>query len=305
MLFYLPWWFFQVRFLGKKKPLQTVLFINNQCNLKCKHCAVYVQSNPVQKSYQQIREELEYSYRLGARFVDFEGGEPTLWKRKNTEYAENENNIEALNSLCRLAKEIGFYSTTITTNAQLPFAGLEADLIWVSLDGVGDYHDDIRGKGTFEHLKTNIETARHSALNVNMVINSRNYASVEQTIKFVKQSPHLQYISLNFHTPIGNNDDLFLDWKQRRTVIDLIINMKRDGYPIMNSVSGLKRMKDLQFKKRCWITNFIMADGIRYSECQGKTANVCDRCGFSMSGEMSSVFNFKLDTIWAGWKLRG
>jgi hypothetical protein len=32
--------------------------------------------------------------------------------------------------------------------------------------------------------------------------------------------------------------------------------------------------------------------------------NICDECGLCMAGEMNSVFNFKLDTIFAGLKLR-
>jgi hypothetical protein len=32
----------------------------------------------------------------------------------------------------------------------------EADSIWVSLDGLGQYHDDIRGKGVFERLVKHI-----------------------------------------------------------------------------------------------------------------------------------------------------
>lgn len=293
-LFYLPFWFFKAKFLGAKNPLQTVLFISDKCNLACKHCTIYQLKNPHIKTYEQIKEELLYSYRLGSRFVDFEGGEPTLWRDGDKD----------LNSLIRLSKAIGFFSATITTNAQLPFSGSEADSIWVSLDGLGDYHDEIRGKGSFDRLVKNIATANHPHLSVNMVINAKNYHSVEETIEFAKKTPHIQSISLNFHTPYEGTEYLFLDWEKRSRIIDLIIEKKRNGYPVMNSISGLKLMKHNRFKKQCWVTNFILSDGLRLTECQGKTAGICDRCGLSMAGEMHSVFNLKPDTIFAGMKLR-
>jgi MoaA/NifB/PqqE/SkfB family radical SAM enzyme len=293
-LLYLPFWFFNARFLGAKRPLQTVLFVSDKCNLACKHCTVYQLKNPNIKTYEQIRVELERSYRLGSRFVDFEGGEPTLWRDGDRD----------LNSLIRLAKETGYYSTTITTNAQLPFAGSEADSIWVSLDGLGKYHDAIRGRGTFDRLVKNIETARHPHLSVNMVVNALNYESVEETIEFAKKNPHIRMISLNFHTPYEGTEELFLDWNQRADIIDLIIRKKKTGYPIMNSISGLKLMKHNRFNKQCWVSDFVLADGTYLPECPGSLAGVCDRCGFSMAGEMYSVMHLKPDTILAGMKLR-
>jgi hypothetical protein len=52
------------------------------------------------------------------------------------------------------------------------------------------------------------------------------------------------------------------------------------------------------------MANFVMADGKRLPECQGKEANLCDRCGFCMAGEMASVMGMKLETLLAGLKLR-
>ncbi|MDR1406651.1 MAG: radical SAM protein [Tannerella sp.] len=293
-LLYLPVWFLKARCFGARKPLQTVLFISDRCNLACRHCTIYQSKNPRVKTFEQIREELEYSYRLGSRFVDFEGGEPTLWREGDRD----------LNSLIRLSKAIGFYSATITTNAQMPFAGSEADSIWVSLDGLGGFHDEIRGKGAFDRLVKNIATAGHPRLSVNMVINARNFTSVEETIEFARDNPRIQSISLNFHTPYAGTEYLFLDWGRRAEVIDLIIGKKKAGYPVMNSISGLKLMKHNRFRKQCWVSNFIMADGARLTECQGKTAGICDRCGLSMAGEMHAVFSLKPDTLFAGIKLR-
>jgi MoaA/NifB/PqqE/SkfB family radical SAM enzyme len=293
-LLYLPLWFFNIRFLSAKKPLQTVLFVSDKCNLACKHCTVYQSETTNTKTYQQIGLELERSYRLGSRFVDFEGGEPTLWRDGDKD----------LNSLIRLAKKTGYYSATITTNAQLPFTGSEADSIWVSLDGIGEYHDAIRGQGAFDRLVKNIATAHHPHLSVNMVINSLNYASIEETIEFAKNNPHIRMISLNFHTPYKGTEDLFLDWDKRAQAIDLIIRKKKTGYPIMNSVSGLRMMKHNKFKKQCWISDFVLPDGTYLPECPGSAAGICDRCGFSMAGEMYSIMHFRPDTVMAGIKLR-
>ena len=294
-LLYLPLWFFKAKFLGKRSPLQTVVFISDRCNLKCKHCNIYAKGAFITKSYEQIKEELEYSYKLGSRFVDFEGGEPTLWIDE-----EGRN----LNSLIRLAKEMGFFSATVTTNAVKPFGDSEADSIWVSLDGLGKYHDAIRGEGVFDRLVENIAKSGYKNLSVNMVVNSINYKSLDETIEFVKNNPHIKSISINFHTPYEGTEGLMLDWDKRIEAIDKVISYKRKGYPIMNSVSGLKLMRHNKFKKYCWVSNFILVDGTRLEECAGSLAGVCDRCGFCMAGEMHSVMTLKPDTIFAGLKLR-
>ncbi len=294
MFFYLPYWFFQVRFLGKRKPLQTVLFISDECNLSCKHCTIFNNLNPTVKSIDQIRDDLLYSYKLGSRFIDFEGGEPMIWRDGDKD----------INNLIALAKEIGFFSTTVTTNAQIDFKNCAADSIWVSMDGIGKYHDNIRGEGTFAKLEKNIANSNHKALSVNMVINSQNYSNVEEAIVYAKQNPAIKSISLNFHTPYSGTEELFLDWDLRCQVIDKIIEMKRKKFPIMNSESGLKIMKNLNFKKVCWICNFILTDGTRLSECVGKSYNMCDQCGLCMAGEMRCVWNLKPDTIMSGLNLR-
>ena len=291
---YLGWWFGWARFFGRRKPLQTVLFITDACNLSCRHCAIYNHKDPVMKSYEKVREELEYSYREGSRFVDFEGGEPMIWREGDKD----------INSLIALAKEIGFYSCTVTTNAQLPLKGLKADSVWVSMDGVGAVHDDIRGEGAFAKMEKNVAESGLKGVSVNMTINKRNCEDVERAVEYVKNNPHLEQIAVSFHTPYAGTEGLRLDWEERGKVADRLIALKKGGAPIMNSLSGLRLLKDNKFKKHCWVSNFILHDGTRFAECTGKAAGVCEECGFGMAGEMSSVFAFKPDTLMAGMKLR-
>ena len=297
-LCYLAKWFVQARFFGKQKPLQSVIFISDKCNLKCKHCNVYNYDNPNVKTFEQIRKELEYCYSLGSRFVDFEGGEPFIWEDKG----------KRIDDLIDLAKQIGFYSCTITTNAQRPFVNSRADSIWVSLDGIGQWHEQIRGQGTFERLEKNIATCNHKALSANMAINTLNYQGVAPTIEYVKNSPYLKSISLNFHTPFEGTEYLALDMEKRSEIIDLILDYKKKGYPIMNSASGLRKMKrntlgQIRLGKECFVSNFIYPDGSE-GLCTGYGTSQCRDCGFCMAGEMSSVFHFCPDTLLAGFKLR-
>ena len=292
-LLYLGWLFFGARVLGRKRPLQTVLFISNRCNLRCRHCSVYSRATPDEMTFEEIRRELEYSYRLGSRFVDLEGGEVMIWR----------DGDKRIDDVIDLAREVGFFSVTITTNAQLPFAGSHADSIWVSLDGCGKYHEMIRGEGTFARLERNIAACGHPHLSVNMVVNKYNWEHVAETIEYVKRNPAIESISINFYTPFPDADDLMITREQRERVIDTVIRMKRAGYPVMNSVSGLELMRHNRFKRRCWVTNFIYADHTR-ANCSGERLGICDDCGLCMAGEMNAVFNFRPDTIRAGLKLR-
>jgi hypothetical protein len=136
-----------------------------------------------------------------------------------------------------------------------------------------------------------------------MVVNSLNYESVDDTIEYVKNNPHIKSISINFHTPFPGTEYLAPGAEVRKAVIDKVIAYKKKGYPIMNSISGLKKMKENNFKRRCWVTNFIYPDGTR-GNCIGENSNICNECGFCMAGEMASVFNFCPDTIFAGLSLR-
>lgn len=296
--FYLAWWFVRARFLGRRAPLQTVLFITDKCNLRCKHCSVYGSAGYRQRKFDDILADMRRSYAAGSRFIDLEGGEPTLWR-------EGEKTI---NDIIDAAKSIGFFSITVTTNAQQDFSWIHPHSIWVSMDGVGKYHESIRGEGTFAKLEENIRRSGHKHLSVNMVVNSLNWESVDAAIEYACSNPAIEQISVNFHTPYPGTEYLMLPVEKKVEVIDKVLAYKKKGYPIMNSVSGLKKMKknslgQIQLGRECFVTNFIYPDGTD-GLCSGYGTDLCRNCGFCMAGEMASVFNFCPDTLLAGFKLR-
>jgi len=294
-LFYLAKWFFECKFLNAQKPLQSVVFINDFCNLNCKHCCI--EKNRHTKTFDQIRQELEYSYSLGSRFVDFEGGEPLLWRD------DTQTPSLTPNSLIALAKEIGFWQATITTNAQQKI-DTDADLVWISIDGMEASHNTIRGEGAFQNALKNIRESSHKNLNINMAINKINFQDVKSVAALAKNMPNIKKVSFNFHTPYEGTEALMLDFETRSKIIDEIISLKKQKYPVMNSVCALKLMKHNNFKKKCFVTNFILPNGERLAQCQGKKANLCDKCGFAMSAEMKCLLDFNIETILAGLEVR-
>ena len=319
-LFYLGFWFLRARFFGRRAPLQTVLFITDKCNLRCKHCSVYGSAGNKQRTYEDIVADMRYSYEQGSRFIDLEGGEPTLWKEPmppSSSPLKGEDSlplkgglgrIRSINDLIDAALEIGFFSITVTTNAQQDFSWIHPQSIWVSMDGVGEYHDRIRGEGTFARLEENIRKSGKQHICVNMVVNALNYESLDAAMEYAKNSEFIEQISINFHTPYPGTEYLMLPPEKKAELIDKVLAYKKKGYPIMNSRSGLKLMKrnamsEIKLGKECFVTNFIYTDGSR-GLCLGYGTEQCRVCGFCMAGEMASVWSFKLDTLLAGFKLR-
>lgn len=295
---YLAQWFVRARFFGRRAPLQTVLFITDKCNLRCKHCSVYGSAGYRQRTYEDILADMRYSYAQGSRFIDLEGGEPTLWREGG----------RTVNDLIDAAVRMGFFSVTVTTNAQQDFSWIHPHSVWVSMDGVGEYHDRIRGDGTFARLEENIRRSGQPHICVNMVLNTLNAASLDAAMEYVKRSPYIEQISVNFHTPYPGTEYLMLPPAEKVALIDRVLEYKRRGYPIMNSRSGLKRMKkntlgQIALGKECFVTNFIYTDGSR-SLCLGYGTDRCRQCGFCMAGEMASVFRFAPDTLLSGFRLR-
>ena len=293
--FYLAQWFIRARFFGRRAPLQTVLFITDKCNLRCKHCSVYGSAGYRQRKFDDILEDMKRSYKAGSRFIDLEGGEPTLWKEDG----------KTINDIIDAAMELGFFSVTVTTNAQQDFSWIHPHSIWVSMDGIGKYHEAVRGEGTFAKLEENIARSGKKHICVNMVINSLNWESLDAAMEYVRNNPAIEQISVNFHTPYPGTEHLKLPNDKKAELIDKVLEYKKKGYPIMNSSTGLRHMRDLKFKKVCWMTNYVLTDGTRSPMCAGSMVpGVCEKCGFCMAGEERAVVDLAPDTIFAGLSLR-
>lgn len=280
---YYPKWFVENHIEEKTKPLQSIVFITNRCNLECKNCQVSRQPGTAgfyELKFQEVIEIFEKCYAMGSRVLDIDGGEPLLWR--DGDYT--------CNDLVRRAKEMGFVRITIKTNGRRPLES-NADALWIGIDGTPEQHDRIRGKGNFERIVENIASSNFHNLNCNMVINKINYKNYKDVIAWVKDTRKLQNIAFNFLAPQNGLHHLKLDKTTRDQIIDELIELKKQKYPIFNSIAGLKRMKDDNFEKYCWVNTTMQEDGTYVSECAGKKEGLCKDCGHSMKAE--SAFSAK------------
>jgi Fe-coproporphyrin III synthase len=298
-MFHYAGWYLSCRVFGKRKPLQSVVFIGSVCNLQCLHCAIAkgVAEGKIPKfnfPMSRVKDLMQQCYDAGSRMVTFEGGEPLMWR-------DGDKTVE---DLVKEAKKMGFVSTSFSTNGTLPIPNSCTDRIFVSLDGTREFHDAIRGKGQFDLLVKNVAASKYPHISVNFVANRINYGCIDDLMKELKSHKNIKGISFNLHTPHGGTEDMLLPREKRIEFIDKVIKYKKEGYTIINSTEGLRRLRENSYKPQCWITDFVLPDGKRYAQCMGSLEpGVCKNCGYGMGAEMSAIWELKPSTIIEGMKL--
>lgn len=137
------------------RPLEVSYFANNVCNLRCHHCYVAYERADGGLDVQQWADVFEQCLALGALTFGNVGKEPTLcW----------EKSISLLRWLAERRRSVRRLRFGLVTNATrlgeqkaADLAALGPDYLDISLDGVGETHDAIRGKGTYLQTTRNID----------------------------------------------------------------------------------------------------------------------------------------------------
>jgi MoaA/NifB/PqqE/SkfB family radical SAM enzyme len=246
-----------------------------------------------QQDFRGVRRTLRRLSGLGVRILILEGGEPLLWR-------DGKKNIR---HVIELARSI-FPCVCMTTNGTFRWHDLELDRVWVSLDGTPDIHDRIRGTGVFQRVLRHLENYAEDRAFVSTTINTENAHSVPAMISMLRET--VAGVTVQFHYPYkGLPDPFFVPHSERATLLDKLIDMKKNGYPVANSVLSLQELK----KKRWTCEDGLLAnaepDGKVLHGCylQNRAPSVCELCGFSAHNEMSLAFRGKWESVMTGMKI--
>lgn len=268
-----------------KKPILGTIILTDYCNLSCKHCAVN-NINKVMYPYEEIMEEMHKFYAEGIRILFFCGGETLAWK----------NNNKTVKDLIYEAKKIGFILVNIVTNGTIDLDIPQADLIFLSLDGMEKNHNLIRGN-TFKTILNNVSKANSSNICVYMAINNINFNDIEALCRLVKDTKNLHSISFNFHTPYEGTEYLSLTEGQKLKAVNSIKSMMKSGYPVFNLYSVLDYYIQSNWKRPCYQC-IVSENKKRYicGRCIG-IEGLCDQCGYLFAVEFSLLCKGNIKVI--------
>ncbi|MBN1597218.1 MAG: radical SAM protein [Bacteroidales bacterium] len=268
---------------GHRNPLICGLVLHNKCNLRCRHCKI-IDRPEASMSYNEAVRVIDDFYAEGGRCLYLEGGEPFIWKEHS----------KSMEDIITYSRKKGYHAVIIYTNGTVPI-NTSADTVFVSVDGLKDTHDSLRGK-SFERIMTNILNSHHPSIYINYTINTVNKDDI---IKFLKYTDGIRQIKgtfYYFHTPYYGYDDLFLDKDSKKEILHQLLILKRE-FKILNSSAGLKSALRNDWKRNMEICT-VYESGIYYKCCrENNSIEVCNDCGYLSYAEIDQTLKLKPGAI--------
>jgi MoaA/NifB/PqqE/SkfB family radical SAM enzyme len=280
----------RARFGGPKTPLLNGFKVTYRCNLKCAACPFWQQEWP-DVPFERAVAAMDQLHADGVRILILEGGEPFIWR-------DGERRVE---DLVREAKR-RFFTVGVVTNGMLPIE-TSADIVWVSLDGLRETHDALRCE-SFDRAIGHIKESSHPNILANLTINARNWQEIPDLVRFLRGL--VRGITIQFYYPYEGTEDLLLSAEGRVWVLDQLLALKREGYPLLNSRAALMRLRHNTWRCHPWLISTTEPDGSITHGCylRNRSAIHCQLCGFAAHAEISLAYDVNLEAIWgARWLL--
>jgi len=270
--------------------------ITYHCNLTCMSCPFYKMIGLLSSiHYRHAVMVLEKLKRRGNLIVIFEGGEPLMWS--DGEYTI----IDLLHEAHKRFVRVG-----ITTNGTFPL-NVDADIVWVSIDGFKATHDRLRS-GSFDAMMENALKSDHPNLLAHVTINRANVDEIPDLVTFLHNLKKFRGITCQLHYSYDASDHILALPKDKRTwVLNELIKLKKSGYPILNSAASLEALASNRwYCHDFWVDNADPAGNIMQGcYVKGHTGGKsnCADCGFAPYTEASLAHRLVPEAIIAGIKI--
>jgi radical SAM family uncharacterized protein len=258
--------------LGIKAPLFCGHKLTYNCNLNCKMCPFWKRTNK-DLSIEKEKVILRRIYDSGVCAIAFEGGEPLL--RKD------------LSQILAFSRSLPL-QTSLVTNGTLLESKIDEIApyinggIYVSLDGLENTHESIRGvKGCFKKTIQGIAAASKKVpVTINTTIMDENIDEIEDLVKFAKELNVKISVAIAheyYETESSTSDKLKI-----RNITGKLIELKKKGYPLINSTNYFRVLaKDKGWICKPWSTINVSPEGYLVLPCYvrneyAKTISVFD-----------------------------
>jgi MoaA/NifB/PqqE/SkfB family radical SAM enzyme len=287
--------FFRSRLLGHEIPLIASLKLTYKCNLACLACPFHLRSG--EHGSHMVHEtaiaSLDRLAGMGCPIVVFEGGEPLLWS----------DGPHTFSDLVLSAKQ-RFVCTGATTNGTLDL-DVPTDILWVSIDGTRDTHNHLRSN-SYDRVMENLEKATHQRLYIHYTLNRMNWTDFPESVRIISSIPTVKGITVQLFYPFGQGEEsLGLEPEERQKALKIVLELKDQGYNILNSAWSLKAMANNSWKCRQHLLANVDPDGKMSVGCYVKNRGevVCSQCGFTPVAEASGAYTLVPGSLLAGLRI--
>lgn len=287
--------FIRRKIFGHKIPLLADFKLTYRCNLACVACPFHLRVGKESGHMNRTTAiaSLDGLKRLGVLIVVFEGGEPLTWQNGNYN----------LYDLIDYAKG-RFPRVAVTTNGTFAL-DVPADIIWVSLDGLKESQDRLRS-GSYDQVWANLQASRHRRLFVHFTINRENRHDIRPLLEKLKSIQAFAGMTVQLFYPYGQGEaPLALSDTERSAVLEEVIEMKKQGFPILNSTGRLSAMIRNDWRCHDDILINVDPDGTLTRGCYVKNRGRidCQACGFTAVSEASGALDLLPGSLRAGWSI--
>lgn len=208
-----------------KRPLIAGHKLLFKCNLECDMCPFWRRPDEELLRIDDEIRIMDSLVRAGVLIYGFEGGEPLL-RRDLPEILA--------------ASHERFYTSLVTNGwllkERIREIGDHLEFLFVSLDGIGPLHDQLRGfKGSFERAITGIKAAKDYGTDVaiNSTITRQNIHQVEEMLELAENlgvginfQPAYDYSTAGKLSPYG---------EKLLNSLSKLLELKKAGAPLVNS----------------------------------------------------------------------
>jgi len=270
------------RIFGKKTPLVAALDITYKCNLACRQCRM-PERDTDDMSFEDITSILDSFYKEGGRAAILIGGEPFIWH----------DGHYGLEDIVQYAHKRGFLATVIYTNGTIPLE-TSADTVFISVDGLKETHDWLRGD-SFDTIMRNIQESTHPSLFINFTINNYDKDEIEGFCEYIDKMPNIRGIFFYFHTPYYGYDDLYIEQEEREEILHRLLDYKK-RFKILNSQAGLKSALNNDWERPLQICR-VYEKGDVHECCKFLDPELCKNCGYLSYDEIDQTLRLKPSAI--------
>lgn len=289
-------------------PYDVKIKLSFICNAQCYYCLHGIRSrtsldtlHKMELSSYEWKKIISELYNLGTRVITFSGGEPTL--RKD------------LPELVKYCSKLGIRAkmtsngSLITKDLAYKLAKNKLKTINISLDGIGEIHDNVRGKGMFERTMRGINFLGMAKkefgkpqIRINHVITSQNAEFLNEFLAYIDKIPEISAIHLLLIDFEHNSNQLSLSKSDVLQLLNQFKNIQDKVKFDIRETNTLVELKTSDFVKGRYSPSSLLIPcyfpSVHMFVLPNGDVNVC--CGAERSNEMI-LGNLRDQTVFEVW----